>query len=176
MQWDKRQDTNHKIELDLDVALTDFLHSKNIAAELTMKEKEIRKEIFLVVLNQILKKIVEDTGVSYDFEGQVHAKHHVDTHGHASFEKPKVEGETFVIRDRLKMVMNIETNRPLNAMQAIRASNHGIATAITDDILHHLKRKFLGITKSSTTTESEIDETGKLKQFDVNDKTDFTRN
>ena len=174
--WQNGVRANHTIKLDLDLTLSDFLRTRNIAEELALREREIRKEIFQVVLETILLKITEGTGVPWEIPGNdFKTDTRVQRSGSAAIHHPLIQGESLSIRDQLRLVIKLNSDKPLNAMQALRSGNQTVAMSITDDIIFHLKMKYLGITESCTESSIHIDDDG-LRTFDVRDKTDTPSN
>lgn len=69
----------------------------------------------------------------------------------------------------MRMIFDIRVDKPVNAMQAVRAANLAIANSVTDNIISSLKKRYLGISDTHTETAISIKD-GKYKKFDVKHK------
>jgi len=176
MGWQNGLANQHSIELDLDLSLTDFLKSKkNIAAELATSEVTLRKEIFQLAVGQIVPKILEGTDLDWRLpSGKLNSKFHSDSHGEWQIGDP-TEQTSVVIRDQMRIVLDVETDQPVNAMQALYASRDGLAGAITNTIIDALKCKYLGTTESDTHTSSQLSG-DQVVDLEMRSKTDFQGN
>ena len=157
---------DHRVEIDLDLMVDDFLKGKNLPYELTMNETQIRRQLFDIVLNRVLFKGVQKNGVPYGIKGKYKWKAHSEIENDWTITESKVPDESVKIKNRVKVVCDISVDRPVNAMQAVRAANHAIANVVSDNIIAALKNRFLSISSSDTTTKTQVKD-GDLTTFEV---------
>jgi hypothetical protein len=167
LRWSNGEHTDHKIDLDLDLLVSDILKSStNIEARLQANEQGIREEIFQLVLAKILPRIIADTGVdSRQPEGNMSTKGHSSTESQAEVGKPTKKETSLYIRDRIHMVLDLTTDRPVNAIQALYANRGGVASEISNEVMKMLKRSVLKTHDEETETSWSISD-NQLKSLD----------
>lgn len=166
IKWQKGDRKEHRIEIDLDLTVDDFLEGHSIPRAITDNETELRKQLFNVVLNHVLKDAVIDSGVPWQIPGQWHAESSTHIDNKWTISDPKIAQESVAIQNRMKVFLDVKVDRSVNAMQAIRAANHSIAVSVTDSVMDALKNRYLAITSTKTETDTSI-EGGELTKFDV---------
>jgi|SRR3989338_4159113 len=166
MSWNNGRGMEHQIDLDIQLALPELLKGRNIAVELITNQEALRRDIFSLVSENILPAIIQRTGVSsIGAEGGLNTKNTAHTEGMATiYEDKDVSGTIVGIRNRLKVTMKITADRPVNAMEALRASIGNMAAVITDDVIHNLRYKFLGIRKNRSSSDASFSN-GKLTDY-----------
>lgn len=172
-RWPNAIGHTHDIELNLDLAVSDFIKSKNVAVELTLREQKFRREIHQLVVAQVVPKIIADAGINGDLpEGHLTTNWDIDSESSRSVEKPQQPNESLTVRSKLHMVLSLTSSRPVNAMQALYNSRAGIAASIADDIMAALKFTYLGVTSTKTDTKSHLSG-DEVTDFSARTKTDF---
>ncbi len=175
VKWDKGHEkaTDHKLNIDLDLALSNFIGSKNVAAELVRNEGKIRREIFELIVENLVPTIVSGTGHDGSMPmGELRTKSKSNHESEWKIEEPKIEGESIVFRNRMKIVMNIQTDRPVDAIQALQNSDHGLANIVTNDVIFSLKQRYLGVVHDKTHTKSQ-DRNDMVTGYDANSTADY---
>jgi hypothetical protein len=171
IRYDNGVKRDHNIEMDFDLSIEDFLRGKNLPLQLAQNERELRMQLFDIVLNQILPKAIKDTGLPSQIEGKWHSKSDAQIDNDWAISESTIPSESVRMRNKMKIVLDITVDKPSNAMQAIQAANQTVAAQVTDNIMNALKHRFLK--QSSSTTETRTAEkNGKLIQFDVNSSGD----
>lgn len=158
MRWTNGVGEKHSIELDLDLAVVEILKSnKNIALRLKADEQRIREEVFTLVTEQILPKIIEDTGIdSRQPDGHMSIHAHSKIHSQAEIGIPTRQNTSLYIRDRMRMVFDITTSRAVNAIQALYANRGGVASDIANEIVKLLKKAVLNVHDRETHTSWSV--------------------
>jgi|GEM_PF-5786891 len=145
------------IKIDLDLTLRNFLESKErIEVELALRETEIRKEIFQLVIGQIVPPMLKATDMDWQlpagrFQSQCQSSTHSKWHI-----ADETENTLTAIRNQMEVVLEIEVDKPVNAMQALYTSRAELASAVTCNIIDSLKKRYLGITESETTYDTHV--------------------
>jgi len=154
--------------------LPDVLKGKDLAVELALNESRLRRDIFETAVTEIIPKIIEDTGVDCEFPpDETHATsdarwdNNWDIH-----ETPTVEGKSATIRSKARVVLTINTDRPLSGLQALKRDMGDLATVITNYVILSLKEKYLGVTESTTSSADTIVDGGTL-DFRAHSTTDL---
>ncbi len=155
MEWPKGVNTSHTINIDLDITVSNVLRSaRNIKVRLITREQEVRKEIFTLVVGEIIPKIINETGLDATHpEGKmsVNAKSKIESRAQVGI--PTREDTFLFVRDQEKIVLEITADRPVNAMQAMYANRGGLATDITNHLVKILKRAVLKTRDEKTETD-----------------------
>ncbi|MSR67576.1 hypothetical protein EXS65_01995 [Candidatus Peribacteria bacterium] len=166
IRWQPGVKPDHHVELDLDLTIDNFLYGRNIPFELATKELELRKQLFNIILNRVLRSAVQQARIPWHIETSWKAEIEGDHKYNWTITDPTVAGESVKLRSKMNLIFDIKVNIPVNAMQAVRAANHSIATAVVDNVIHALKDRYVGITSTHTNTISNIED-GVPMQFDV---------
>lgn len=169
MKWTDGEGEIHTIELDLDLTIAEILASNiDIASRLMIGEKGIREEIFRLVTEQILPKIIEDADLNFQQpEGHMHVDAHSKIHSQAEVGIPTRPDTSLRIRDRMRIIFDIRTSCPVNAIQAFYANRGGVASDIANEIVKLLKKGVLKVHDKET--ESTWSVSGnRLQSFDHN--------
>ena len=175
-EWPKTVANKHEIKLDLDLAVSNFIKTKNVAVELTTRETDFRREIHEIVVAQIIPEIVTQTGINGEPpEGRTKTKWNIDYKSSREIEEPKKRDESLIVRSKLKMVLQLTSDRPVNAMQALYGARAGVAASIADDIIAGLKFKYLGIKSTKTHTKSHLSG-DEVTDFSARNKADIQGN
>lgn len=163
LDWESNTSFDHKIHLDIDLELREILRGQNVSVLLATEKDSVRKAVTALVAEQILPQIIKGTGVPSSLPiGIVNYEFENDVKGGAVISEDKEAGGISVsVRDRMKIVMNIQGDRPMNAIQALRANIAGMADVIVNDIMIHLAHKYLGM------TQHEIDSSVRLRNGQV---------
>ena len=150
--------TKHAIELDLDLELPGLLRGKHLAAELAFKQEALRTELFKTAAETIVPEIIAQTGIpSGTPEGTTRTTQKTVVHSEADYrESNGVEGTVVSVRDTMRITMDIMSDRHVTAMQALRANAGNVADSIANDVLAHLRRKYLGLSGSHTSSQSRM--------------------
>ncbi len=174
--WDKREKTHHVVDLELDLSLDGIFKSRRIAEELAREQASIRAEVFAMIAGQIVPTILAGTGEDYSLPAEgIHSKAKSEWKDEQTFQEPSSEGDTLKLQDRVRVVMGVETDRPVTGVQAAYSGRAGLADAITERVMHSLNSRYLGITRQESTSESRMagdDVVG----YAARSKTDFTGN
>lgn len=154
MRWTEGVNTDHKIELNLDVLFDKILGSRNIEAQLALNENAIRTKIANVVLGEILPSIIHDTGMESDVPGFLEVKGNIKSNNNASVGVPTRRDTQLMVDNRMNISMNLHTSRPVNAIQALHGDRAGVAAEIANSVMKMLKKAVLNVdeTRSSINT------------------------
>jgi len=156
-QWTNGISHQHEINLDLNLFVEDFLtQHPNIREELLHNEAGLRKELMNVITQKLVRQIVDESGLSADIEGTLNTKSKKSVDNDMQVGIPRQKGLTHFIRNRIRMLLKIETDRPVNAMQAFYAERGSTASEIADNIINALKKRFLGIDVHEYETDSSL--------------------
>lgn len=174
--WPNAVRQNHSVNLDLDLAVSNFIRTKNVAVELATREQEFRKELHELIAAEIIPQIIAQTGITDVLpDGPLFTQCNVHTESCRNVEEPQRLNESLTVRSKLHMVLNLASNRPVHAMQALYNSRGGVADNIADDIIGALKYTYLGITSSKTQTNFRFSG-NEVTEFNARAKTDFQGN
>jgi hypothetical protein len=66
------------------------------------------------------------------------------------------------------MKIDIQTDRPVNAIQALAASRAAVADALAEHLIGVLKKRFLGTKETSSTFTTDL-RNGRLDRYDVHE-------
>jgi len=164
--WDKGVSTKHSVQLQMGLEIGEFLRGRDITATLATNQGIIRKEVQRIVIEEILPKVFSEAGAR-SVGGELNMDTHSRTKGHAKMiEHRTPEGIDVEVRDRLSIVLDITTDRPVTALEAMHGSNISLADAITNDIMMHLAHKYLGVTDHNISTNSSV-RNGELVDYDA---------
>lgn len=157
LQWPKATANDHHITLDLDLGLQNILGFENLPMHLKMQEQEIRREIFELVVQQILPKIMEDTDTPTVLpDGHTTSRSSSRIKSNAVVALPKLPGRTLSVENQMQIVMDITTSQRMNAMQALYADRASIATSIANEMVKLLKRAVLKTRDLHVDTSSSL--------------------
>ena len=152
MGWSNGKNTDHQIDLDLDLLVSDILQSnRNLETRLITSEQTIREEVFKLVAEEIVPKIIKDTGVdATQPEGHVKVKANSKIYNQATVAIPTQQDTSLYIRDRMHVALHISTDRPLTAVQALAANKNGLAANITTEVMRLIKNAVLNVHEEET--------------------------
>lgn|SRR3989338_2170002 len=174
--WQNHIGKKHSLSLDLDVAASDFIKSRDVVLELTIREEEFKKEIHQLVIAQIIPQIIADSGVDGKLpEGNFKTEWNINSSSDRSVDKPIQIGESVTVRSKLNLILNLKSDRSVNAMQALNNARAGVAGTLADDIISALKFTYLGITSTDTDTQSHTSGDA-IIDFSTKSKSDFRGN
>ncbi len=153
MKWTDGVKTDHTVDLDLDLALENILPSDNLVLRLHTQDAEIRREIADLVLGKVLPKIVQQTGLEYETPGYLHVQAHLDNRSKGSVGIPTLPHTTLMIQNKMRIVMDLHANRPVNAIQALYGNRANVAVEVANQVMKFLKRAVLGISEEQSHTD-----------------------
>lgn len=158
VNWPNGEANDHTINLDLDVTISDILRSnRNIKERLIADEQGIRAEIFRMVAEEIVPQIIEGTLVDTNQPIEhIKSSSKYKMHNESEVGVPTRSDTSLFIRNRMRMVLDINTNHPVNAIQALHASRGGVAAEITTSIMRHLKKVVLKESEEDTTQDWKL--------------------
>ncbi len=156
-RWTNGVATQHQVDLTLDLHLENFLDQPDFVLELLTNEMGIRRKICDLVVGKIVRQLVDESGLDATLSEEM-----LSTHAHQSCENnmeigiPTCPHLVFYVRNQMHLSLTLDSSRPVNAMQALYAIRGGVATAIADNIITPLKRRFLRVDDSETHTECSV--------------------
>jgi hypothetical protein len=152
--WEKVTPNQDVVDIDLDLTINEFLQGKDVAVELQNNREGIRQEIFDFVVTRILPGIIAGTGQPTTVPGTLRWNTKInDSSSCIIFENP---ANGIVANSRMRIKMNISTDRPVNPIAALNAARGSLADAIANNIVFSLANQYLGETASETETEFSI--------------------
>lgn len=164
--WNTDVSTKHSLQLRVGLEICDFLEGKDIAETLARNQGLIRKDIQRIVIEEILPKVFADAG-AVPVEGILKTNSHSRTKGHARvIERQSPQTADVEIHDKISVALDITTDRPVTALEALCGSNIAVANAITDDIMMHLVHQYFGVTNHNISTKSSL-ENGRLVEYEA---------
>jgi len=150
-EWSAGIDTQHSLELNLDVDVGGFLMGKTnnqVIVEISLHEKVVRQKIFQIFAENVVPYIFE----SHDIFVEGILNSDVDTEWKSAWKIDNDEG--IVVRNKVHILLAIQTDRPVTSPQAAYANRGGLASTLTHVVMCALKKNFLGI--DSATSEDNI--------------------
>ncbi len=175
-EWENGTKKDHRLEVDIDLTLSNIFHGKDIVTELVTNESAVRREITEIVVHQLIPHMIENSGlIGHAPEGKTHYKSHSDTHSQWKIDEPPKDQGSLSIRSKMQILLEIKSDRAVNAMQALNGNPGALASAITDDIIFSLKQKYLGIKKHKTSSQMRTSD-GKVMHYDAQMQTDHQAN
>ena len=139
-------ESKSRVEMDMDLSLTDLfpqpVDEENIAPALTENREGIRQQVFRIAAEEILPKIIQDSGTPQmtDYEGvfRTEAKTSID----CAFD-PVVEEERASLRNQMNIAVFLSSNLPASPLQSLHNARGGVASAIADNVIHNLEQTYL---------------------------------
>lgn len=142
--WQKGTRTRHTAELNLHLNLADFARSRDVRSELIANEGHIREELVRLLTNEIIPQMLRDSGENFNLPDD-YTEHASDlkVENQAEVGIPRSPDRTPIVRNNIHMLLNIDTSKSLNALQAVYGIRGGVATAIAANVMNVLKGYFL---------------------------------
>lgn len=140
----------HTLHLEMQMQvenIVDAFGKHNIAVAVLATKSGIREMITKYVLSTVLQNLVRQTGEPFKTEESL------DTHSEYSIDNdstigiPKIRENRLRIRSILQIILDVEANQPITAMQALFAARGSIATAVAKSILDNLSLELHGISE-----------------------------
>lgn len=175
--WDKGHDRakDHKLDIDLDLKLSDFIRSKNIPVELAMNESRIRQEIFDIVTQTIVPNIVLNAGHKGNMPaGKLETKWENEHESDWEAVETEIAGDMLEFQTKMRILMNLTSDRSVDAMQALMGGKAGLASLVTDHVIDALKSKYMGTKKIRTHTKTRT--VNGVVHREIKSESDFNRN
>ncbi len=141
-EWSVGVNTKHSLELDLDVDVGGFLASKTdqeAIVEIAMQEEGVRKKVFQIFAENVVPYIFQSQDVSV--EGTLN--YNAQTKWKNLWRIENDQG--IIVRNKLHMLLTLETDRPVTSPQAAYANRGGLASNLTQVVMSALKKHFLGV-------------------------------
>jgi len=158
---DKKQ--KHNIDLTLDLELDNLMNVDDIADEIVTNEQGLRSRVFHTLSTQVIPGISESAQNNLNLESETpgHTKFNSNNSSEWSARSREIcspSGTVLDFKSTSDISMAIETNRPTNGLQAFTVARGGLASLITDDVLMHLKSKYLGVNSQKVSSEWKIND------------------
>jgi hypothetical protein len=165
-EWDKPGvDTNHKLDLQLDLTLSRLLEGRDLATELRLNEGSVRREIQKMAIEDLIPSIIRSSGkIGHLPEGTSRVKTNIDTNSKWKTSESNEARSSLTYRSKMQIVLDMNTDRAMNAMQALNLSKPNLAANITDTVIADLKSKYFGTEKTQTRSETRT-ANGKLIDY-----------
>jgi hypothetical protein len=157
MRWTNGVDTNHQIDLNLNLILEKILPSKDLSLRLHTQSEQVRKEIANLVLGQILPKIIQNTGLEYQTSSDLNVKTNIENNSQASVGIPTLPSTMLMIKNRIHLVLDLKADKPVNAMQALYRNRAAVAIEIANQVMKFLYQAVLNIDEERSSADFSID-------------------
>lgn len=148
--------TNHALHLKLGVTASEILTAGDPALELATRSAAIRAEIATAFSDGHLPAILASTGEDTFVEGELETDTATQWQARTAVRAGGVEGVS--VDASMDIAIDIGTNRPVTAIQALAATRTAIAGNVAECLVGKLKQELLGIDATESTSTSRLED------------------
>ncbi len=156
--------TTHTLNLKLGVTASEFLTGGNPVLELATRSAGIRAEIATAFINGHMPGIIASTGEDTFVEGKLETETVTRWKARTSLHRDGPGAP--VVDAAMDIAIQIDTSRPVTAIQALAASRSAVAGNVAECLVGKLKQEFLGTDETRSDGTNRIVD-GKTANYQV---------
>ena len=140
--------------ITLGLETVDALNAQNPAGSLAREKESIRQTIFRAAVDHIIPELARNTGQAIEPPpGQSHIDSTSDSHQE---DRVQVRNSVLMTRHNLNMVFRLDSDRIMNPATLLHLGREGVASAITEHVIHSFEHHYAGKNQSAVASHSAL--------------------